>query len=357
MAAAIPRKRAPRRGPKATAAADRVASVRAAPARGAARARYPGAMRSAFAITLVLLSAACGDDDGSADAGADAATATDGATPGPDADTADAATADAAGPDAAPSDAGACACAEDEACVEGRCVWRPAPGTRFYWQLQGTIDPDRDVDMYDVDLFDAPDDLLASLQARGVRVVCYFSAGSWEEWRDDAEAFPDAALGNPLDGWPGERWLDVRDATVRAIMSERLDHALARGCDGVEPDNMDGYTNDPGFDYGPTGQADYARFLAAEAHARGLSIGLKNDLDQIGELVTHFDWALNEQCFEYDECDVYGPFLDADKAVFQVDYGPASLAETVCPDARALGLSSAVANLALDGSRWIPCWP
>jgi hypothetical protein len=38
------------------------------------------------------------------------------------------------------------------------------------------------------------------------------------------------------------------------------------------------------------------------AHARGLSVGLKNDLEQVKALVADFDWALNERCFRYNEC-------------------------------------------------------
>ncbi len=44
------------------------------------------------------------------------------------------------------------------------------------------------------------------------------------------------------------------------------------------------------------------RFLAAAARERGLLVGLKNDLDQIPDLVHDFDFAVNEQRFEYDEC-------------------------------------------------------
>ena len=88
--------------------------------------------------------------------------------------------------------------------------------------------------------------------------------------------------------------VNVDFADVRAIMASRMDHAVARGCDAVDPDNVDGYTNQPGFSFGFEDQLDYNRFLAAEAHARGLAIGLKNDLDQIGDLMAEFEFAVNE---------------------------------------------------------------
>lgn len=213
------------------------------------------------------------------------------------------------------------------------------------------MDTSLDVQMYDIDLFDVPAATIEGLHADGRVVVCYFSAGSWEEWRDDASSFPAGALGNDLEGWAGERWLDVRDATVRQIMRDRLDLAAARGCDGVEPDNVDGYMNDPGFDLGYDDQLDYNRFLAREAHLRGLSVGLKNDLDQIGDLVDEFDWALNEECFSYDECDALAPFIEAGKAVFQVEYGAASLADTVCPQANGRDFDTLIKNWDLDAWR------
>ena len=73
-------------------------------------------------------------------------------------------------------------------------VWRPTPGTSWQWQLSGSIDDSLDVAMYDVDLFDAPTAVIERLHARGIKVICYFSAGSFESWRPDAAA---TARGRP----------------------------------------------------------------------------------------------------------------------------------------------------------------
>ena len=121
-------------------------------------------------------------------------------------------------------------------------------------------------------------------------------------------------------------------------MLARLDRAAERGCDGVEPDNVDGYTNESGFSLSACDQLDFNRFLAREAHARGLSVGLKNDLDQVTQLVGDFDWALNEQCFEFDECGGYAPWIADGKAVFQVEYRIGK--RRFCDDALAAGFSS-----------------
>lgn len=240
-------------------------------------------------------------------------------------------------------------------------VWSPGPGTTWQWQLLGAIDTTVDVDMYDVDLFDAPQAVIDTLHADGRIVICYFSAGSWENWRPDAAAFPVATRGQNLAGWPGERWLDVRSPAVRAALADRLDYAVQRGCDGVEPDNVDGYTNRTGFPLTGADQLDFNGWLAAEAHARGLSVGLKNDVGQTAALEPLFDWALNEECFQYQECGTLAPFVNAGKAVFHVEY-PASrrqanaLANQVC--GAGLPFSTLIKPLNLTAPR-IDCaaWP
>jgi len=138
--------------------------------------------------------------------------------------------------------------------------------------------------------------------------------------RDDSDDFPEQALGDTLDEWKGEQWLDITNQTVQQIMLKRLDVAVEKGCDGVEPDNMDGYSNDNGLGLTASDQIDYNRFIAEQAHNRNLSVGLKNDMGQLEELVDYYDWALNEQCHEYDECALYDVFIKQNKAVFNTEY-------------------------------------
>lgn len=230
-------------------------------------------------------------------------------------------------------------------------IWKPKPRTTWQWQILEPIDTSFDVAMYDIDLFDAPPAKINELKLKKRVVICYFSAGSYEDGRPDAAQFPAEVLGNSLAGWSGERWLDTRNPKVRALMKARLDLAVQKGCDGVEPDNVDGYRNNPGFSLTAATQLDYNRFLATEAHARGLSVGLKNDLAQVEDLQDWFDWALNEGCYKFKECDMLTPFIRAEKAVFHVEYGKASLASSVCSATRRLGFSSLIKNLKLDSWR------
>ncbi len=96
----------------------------------------------------------------------------------------------------------------------------------WQWQLQGEVNTSSDVDVYDLDLFDTPADLVAGLRREGWLVVCYFSAGSHESWRPDASDDDPDDLGAPLDGFADERWLDTRSTTVRAVVVQRLDRAV-----------------------------------------------------------------------------------------------------------------------------------
>jgi len=234
--------------------------------------------------------------------------------------------------------------------------WQPAPGTTWQWQLDTPIDPSVGADMYDVDMFDNDASTVAGLHAQGRKVVCYISVGSWEEWRPDAEQFPPSVLGNDYAGWSGEKWLDIRQIDLLApLMRARLDQCQTKGFDGIEPDNMDGYTNATGFPLTYQDQLDYNTWLANEAHARGLSIGLKNDGDQVGDLLTYFDWALTEDCFTDSWCDQMQPFTAAGKAVFAAEYTDqmtgAEFQSQICPQVATLSFSVILKNRDLDAWR------
>ncbi|THA38746.1 endo alpha-1,4 polygalactosaminidase [Streptomyces sp. A1547] len=198
--------------------------------------------------------------------------------------------------------------------------WQPKPGVSWQWQLTEKLDTSVKAAVYDVDGFTTTKEQVAELNKAGRRTICYLSTGAWEDFRPDAGAFPKEMLGEG-NGWEGERWLDIRRLTeLEPLIAKRFDMCREKGFDAVEPDNMDGYRNKSGFPLSADDQLKYNRLIAKLAHDRGLAVGLKNDLDQIPQLVGDFDFAVNEQCAEYDECERLTPFIAAGKAVFHVEY-------------------------------------
>jgi hypothetical protein len=248
-----------------------------------------------------------------------------------------------------------CGCGESRGTIltlGGTTVWHPAAVTSWQIQLTGTVDTTPDVQMFDIDLFDVDASVVATLQQKAAKVICHISAGSFEAWRSDAASFPASVLGNTL-GSSGERWLDIRATDVLGpIMKARLDICRSKGFDGVDVDTVDGYTNTTGFPLMVADQLAYNRFLATEAHARGLAIGLVNDVSQAADLVGDFDWILAEQCFQYDECDRVQPFVDVGKAVFHIEFNLET--SDFCPLANTLNFNSMKKNVSLDAARW-PC--
>lgn len=199
--------------------------------------------------------------------------------------------------------------------------WQPAVGTKWQIVLKNPInDTSVDAPVYDLDLFDNEASVITDLHDLGRKVICYFSAGTYENWRSDKDDFPSADLGNNLDDWPGEKWVNVKSTKIRKIMQTRLDLAVKKGCDGVDPDNIDGYDNDNGLKLTQADAIEYVNWLASQSHSRGLSIGLKNGGDIISSVIDNMQWCVNEQCAQYDECDTYAAFVEADKPVFQIEY-------------------------------------
>lgn len=245
------------------------------------------------------------------------------------------------------------------AAVEGEW-YQPAAGTSWQWQLVGALNDAYDAEIYDIDLETNDAGVIQALQGAGKRVICYFSAGTYEDFRGDSDQFPEEALGNALEDFPDERWLDIRSEAIRPIIEARLDLAVTKGCDGVEPDNVDGYSNDNGFGFSADDQLAYNTFIANAAHERGLSVGLKNDLDQVEVLEPYFDFAVNEQCHQYDECDLLTPFIEADKAVLNAEYNAsyrnnAVTRNQLCVDASERNFSTLILPVDLDDSFRLEC--
>lgn len=232
--------------------------------------------------------------------------------------------------------------------VEKDSWYKPSIDTTWHWQLSGKINMNKDADLYIVDLYDTDTEDVRRLHKKGKKVIAYFSAGSYEKWRPNAMQFQKCEVGYKMDGW-NERWVDIRTNNIQSIAIERLELAKKKGFDGVEADNVDGYINNTGFNLSFEDQLKYNKFLANEAHKRGLAIALKNDLDQIVELEPYFDFHINEECHKYNECDKLLPFIKAGKPVFNAEYEMKNQ-NTICKKSKQLGLQTIILPLELDDS-------
>ncbi len=268
----------------------------------------------------------------------------------------------------------------------GPC-WRPAVKARWQYQLQGspgtggrcrnastgfvnigvtgtsfatgrTVAPT----VFDIDIFQdgkcySPQDYsvlnyaaVRALHVRGAKVIGYVDAGTAETWRPDypeLQAFDQSCdgclFGNPLGNFPDEYWLNIssnvtgtnpntgRTESARQFLLDemlaRLKEAKLIGVDAIEFDDVDAYQNHTGLPISAATQLQYNTRLANLAHRMGLSVGLKNDLDQAAALRPYFDFAVNEECWQFNGCAALKPWPTRyGKAVFNVEYeaSPAS---------------------------------
>lgn len=234
--------------------------------------------------------------------------------------------------------------------------WQPRGQLRWHIQFTGALAVPRDAQVVILDLFETDSATVRALHRQGKRVVCYLNAGAWEDWRPNAATYPSELLGNDYEGWPGERWVDIRRLDLLGpILETRLDLCRAKGFDGVDPDNLNGYQNATGFPLTATDQLRFNRWLAAQAHARGLAIGLKNDAEQARYLVADFDWILVESCIAQGWCELTAPFRQARKPIFALEYVDEGMTKSrMCTIARRYALSAQLKRRELDA--WAqPC--
>lgn len=226
------------------------------------------------------------------------------------------------------------------------------PLNSWYIQLQGSLRTVSAQD-YDIDLFDTSASSIVSLKSGGHRVICNVAAGIMESWRPDAGSFHASDLGHSVSGSSQERWLNTESANVRSVIRARLDLARSKGCDGVDLDNVDAFSNNSGFPLNAETQKNYNRFLAFAAHDRGLVVALRNVPELVADLEPYFDFAIADECFSSGECGVYTAFSLKGKAIRASEFSSYSSAQ--CSEAGRLSISLAYFNRSLNGSRYEPC--
>lgn len=226
------------------------------------------------------------------------------------------------------------------------------PDEQFYWQLQGTVNTSRPELVYDIDGFDNTSETVSTLKSAGKYVIAYFSAGTYENWRPDEGDFPSGVKGNNVDGWAGEKWLDVTQvATLQPIMEGRVAIAKSKGFQAIEWDNLDGYDNSTGFSISQAQQKTYLQMLADITHAQGLAAIFKNVPDFASWGASRFDGVIGEEAYEWAEEASYDPWHTASKPVWIVEYS----GTLDCSDAASRGFHLSKYTYDLDGTVVAQC--
>jgi hypothetical protein len=218
------------------------------------------------------------------------------------------------------------------------------------WQIQfqGRIDTSVRARFFDID-GDEEARTVRALQRRHRKVACYINAGAWEDSeptrapsrlnaREGVRGIPGGALA----GHPPDRSAGADPARPqRRVPGEGLRRRGSR-----QPQRLE---NDTGFPLTATDQLGFNTWLANEAHARELSIGLKNDGPQAGTLAPYFDWVIVEECIEQRDCGEYAPFTRAGKPIFEIEYRKPT--RRTCAEARRRRISVAFKTPALRAPR------
>ncbi|MFF2362904.1 endo alpha-1,4 polygalactosaminidase [Streptomyces sp. NPDC058122] len=175
----------------------------------------------------------------------------------------------------------------------------------FDYQIGGAYPPAADVRVVSRDRSSSP--------ARGLYNICYVNA--FQAQPEERGQWPADLLLRDADGkvvvdkdW-NEALLDIRTPGKRRRVAERVgrwfDDCADKGFDAVEPDNYDSYTRSRNL-LTPDDATAFITLLARQAHARHLAIGQKNTAELAGlRSRTGLDFAVAEECGEYDECGTY----------------------------------------------------
>jgi len=232
--------------------------------------------------------------------------------------------------------------------------WQPKAGVTFDWCLDDLKASDTfTAEVVDVDAFTTTAAQVAALHKQGKKVIAYLSVGTIEDDRPDANLLPAEVIGKIYDEWPHEKWLDIRKPEkLQPWLKSRINMILSKGFDAVEPDNIDSYDNDSGFDISLDDTKRYCDYLIALAHQNGLGIGQKNVPELADTYSKQFDWVLTEDAFADKFQDDLKSYISLNKPVFAVEYtdrtSQSSFSSTICPKAKSLGYFALLKRRSLE---------
>ena len=202
--------------------------------------------------------------------------------------------------------------------------WRPAPTTAAWqWQLQGKLDTGVEAARLRRRRLRTP------ARRRAARCTASGRQGDLLPRRRQLgelparrRPFPRSVIGDRYEGFPDERWLDIRRFHLFAGAARtRIAMCARKGFDAVEPDNIAGWENKTGFEISPRRPAPLQP-LDRPPGPRPRHGGGAEERRPPGRSSwsASFDFAIVEQCFQYEECGLYRPFVERGKAVFEAEY-------------------------------------
>ncbi|MCW8102782.1 endo alpha-1,4 polygalactosaminidase [Streptomyces tauricus] len=197
----------------------------------------------------------------------------------------------------------------------------PTANATFDYQIGGGYTPAKGVTAVSRDRSAKP--------AKGVYNVCYVNAFQaqpdvldwWQKHHPDL-ILRDKNNHQVIDEDWDEALLDTSTAGKRtrlaAVVGAWVDGCAKSGFQAVELDNLDSYERFGGRLTKAHNEA-FAKLLAARAHAAGLAAGQKNTVDMLPDRKKiGFDFAVAEECGEYNECGAYAKAFA--NRVFVIEY-------------------------------------
>ena len=196
-------------------------------------------------------------------------------------------------------------------------VTLPPAHAKFDYQIGGAYTPPAGVQVVTRDRTAAP--------APGLYNICYVNAfqvqpGEQGQWASDL-LLRDASGKLVIDEDWGEPLLDLRTAGKRNRIAAKvngwIDGCAAAGYKAIEPDNYDSYTRSKKLLTATQAEA-YLKLLATHAHSKNLAVGQKNTVELAGDRqAVGLDFAVAEECGQYDECADYVDAFGTDVIVIE----------------------------------------
>ena len=179
--------------------------------------------------------------------------------------------------------------------------------------------------------------------AAGAYSICYLNGFQTQPQEMDfwLDEHPDLLLrdesGEPFidPDWPDEVMFDTTAAGNREaladVIGEWIDGCAEDGFQAVEFDNLDTFTRSDGAITMDDNLA-LATLLVARAHDSGLAAAQKNsgEIGARGRDEVGFDFAVVEECHEFDECGVFAEVWG--DGFIDIEYSDTSRYESMCDD-------------------------